>query len=161
MVKKLIKGAMRLSTSLPFLAIIVSGFLVANSLLSSDQVTIIASAISIVVWIVLMITYVPSLIFVIRAGHRVEEQNVYIGVILVSTALASWAFWRAWFTILDQPDWMIGHWLPSFISIIASMSCFYFLSAPGVSRIGLRFTTIAIIGVTTLATLGLILFDKL
>lgn len=159
--RRLIQGLQKPGTFLPALFILIIGFLAATQILSPGEVSIITGAIAIVVWVLIMIGYLPPLIYVLRAHHRVEEQNFFLGVILLFSAIAGWNFWRVAFVLMSKPDWMVGHWFPSLLSIIASMSGFYFLSAPGVSRIGVRYTTIAIVGVIALAGVGFTFLDSL
>lgn len=159
--RRLIKGLQKPGTFLPALFILILGFLAATQILSAGAISIITGAIAIVVWALIMIGYIPPLIYVLRAQHRVEEQNFFLGVIMLFSAIAAWNFWRIVFVVMNKPDWMVGNWFPSLLSIIASMSGFYFLSAPGVSRVGVRYTTIAIVGVIALAGIGFTFLDSL
>lgn len=154
MVKRFIKGMFKSSTLSPLLVILLTGILSATEIVSSSQLAIVTASISIVIWIVLLIAYLPALTYATRHRHRIEEQNFDLGIVTVYTSLAFWSFWRYAFIILGNPEWMIGHWFPSLLSMMASVSGFYFLSVPRVTSIGLRFTTIAIIGVVLLTGIG-------
>lgn len=153
-VKRLIKGVLRVSTMAPIMAIVITALLAATEIMSNDQIALITASMSVVVWALILVNYLPALVYAARNKHRVEEQNFDLGVVLIFTALAAWSFWRYTFIALGNPDWMIGHWMPNIISVMASVSGFYFLSVPKASHIGLRFTTIAVVGIIILASVG-------
>ncbi len=159
--KRFIRGLQKPSTLIPMLFMLCLGFLVAAQFLSTEVLSIITAAIAIAVSTLIMIAYIPVFIYVARHERRVEEQNLFMGIILLFGAIEAWNIWRVAFTIFDRPEWMIGHWFPSLLSLIASMTGFYFLSAPDVARMGWRYSTIAMVLSVLFATIGILMFEAL
>lgn len=159
--RKLFRGLVKPSTLLPMVAMTGSTFLAAAQFVSNGALSIVTAAIAITVSTLIMIAYIPTLFYALRSRERPEEQNMLLGVVILFAAIEAWNMWRVAFTLLGQPEWMIGHWFPSLLSVIASLTGFYFLSVPGISRFGVRYTTMAIIGALALAAAGLMMFDSL
>lgn len=159
--QKFLRGMRKPSTIIPLAAMVIVTFLSATQFLSAGALSIITAAIALAVTGLILVSYIPTMIYTVRHDHPVAEQNILIGVIILFTDIASWNLWRITFVLLERPEWMISHWAPSLMSLVASMTGFYFLTVPGLSGTGLRYTTLALIGACVFAAVGLMIFDSL
>lgn len=154
--KRLLRGLTRVSTLFPLVLMAAMAMLVPSQVLSSTVLAVLTSALGLAMWSLIIIGYTPPLIRILRRENKEPyEQNLVLGQVILWTMIAGWSVWRIAFIVMGQPKWMVGHWLVSLLSACAALSGFYFLSVPGISRLGLSYMTIGVFLSVFLFVVGL------
>lgn len=132
MVKKALRGMLRISNWIPLIPIIV--FFAMAHYLPQNRLAIVVNALDIGAWVLILRAYGPALWEKWRSDEKVtSEIYVLSGILLYVTALAMSRIWSLAIIFSGKPAWMINHWFQSFCYLLMALSCYYFLRVPGSS----------------------------
>ena len=156
MVRKLLQGVSRPSNWLPVFPI---GFFFILALVwPQNKLALITNGMVIGAWVLILRSYVPPFVHNLRSDNEHPENNFIGGVLLGSTAIAASRIWSIAIILAGKPAWMINHWFQSFCYMLAALSWYYLLRAPGNSK-SAKYITYALIIAVAVLVLGLLITE--